>query len=309
MAALNCVWDIFEKYGYSRLSADKRVEIYKNCNEIGSLFYRQKSNEDIDLVIAGSRGEGIGLHFDCDIDRLFIQRSAMGFHSYPVTSDRKRFDAEFELDFDHAPSGYCQLRLMSIQEKIDPDSRNASFLQNIENSLNEQNGHKYLRNDRMLTSAMSHLKQEGWLERSFVYDVAKGPAQPYECKLPYTKFSLNFDDVLALQCSYPSIVNEWCDRQRHHGWPSSDVIEEVRRLDVLAVPVGETEDDVMQRRISLVLGELALVRSFNDTQLKVYGALKMLAKAVLKKSSENLSSYVMKKCYILDIREYRHSQF
>ncbi|XP_060561165.1 uncharacterized protein LOC132720936 [Ruditapes philippinarum] len=298
MAALNMsikhTFDALDKCGYSRPSANKRIQIMDNAGKMASLFYTKKTNEDIDLVIAGSRGEGIGRYFDCDLDRLFIQRSVMCYAAYPTPSTHVRYAAEFRLDFQNTSNGYCRLKLISKQSQTTSEAKNFAFLQNMETAIHIENGEAFLRNDKILTSAMQHLKRTGWLAQSVIYDVDDGPSKPYECRVPFSKYAFKIDNVLCFKCVHPTIIQEWCDRKREHDWPSSEIVEQVKGVDVLVVPVGETADEVLQWRISLVLAELVLAHSFNDVQLKVYGALKMLSKNVFRKSCDNMSSYMIK---------------
>ncbi|XP_060579147.1 uncharacterized protein LOC132736089 [Ruditapes philippinarum] len=299
MAALNMsikhTFDALDNCGYSRLSADKRIQIMENGGKMASLFYREKANEDIDLVIAGSRGEGIGFYFDCDLDRLFIQRSVMCYAAFPSASTQVRYAAEFWLDFENTPSGYCRLKLISKQPQTTPEAKNFAFVQNMETAIQIENGETFLRNDKILTSAMQHLDRTGWLARMCVYDVDVGPSKPYEVRIPFSKYAFKIDDVLGFKCVFPTIIQEWCDRIREHDWPSPGIVEQVKWVDVLVVPAGETGDEVLQWRISLVLAELVLARSFNDVPgLKFMAALKMRVRTCLRNPAITLSSYMIK---------------
>lgn len=100
-----------DKLGYSKSLAEKRVKLYKATAAGAYLVYKEKSNEDIDIVVAGSRGEGTGIYFGTDLDKLFIHRAVKCFEREQdvTTSDRNTIQLSF--DTEGVPSGYTKLVL------------------------------------------------------------------------------------------------------------------------------------------------------------------------------------------------------
>lgn len=160
-------------------------------------------------------------------------------------------------------------------------------------------GKSYLQNNYMLTKAMSRevIWKEGWLTRNLKFGKEyNGPSKPFVAKIPFTSVTVAVDDVLAFPSVCPNIVRNWVKRERTGGWPSEELIKEVEKTDVLVVPVGVKghPEENLQWRISFTLSELQFVWSLNDTQIKVYVLLKMIAKSQLKVISKKISSYVVK---------------
>ena len=105
------------------------------------------------------------------------------------------------------------------------------------------------------------------------------------------------DYVPAIACIHPEITNRWAHRERKYGWPPQDVVEKIRRMDVHIVPKGHKggPDRDREFRICYTLGEIKLMKSLNETQLKLYVLMKSLLKTVIDKAFPDvLSSYVMK---------------
>ncbi|XP_045161048.2 uncharacterized protein LOC123525952 [Mercenaria mercenaria] len=292
-------YDALEQLGYTKTMSEKRVKIYNAIAENSTLFCRRSKRKNIDVLILGSRGEGIGIWGNSDVDMLYVQRCVKCADSYTRSNTMANAPVLFQLEFENVESGYTMLRLMSIEY-----SRNdKQFIRNIQNALVQKNGYHYLRNDQVFTAAVDH-HREGIARQQFVFDDTTGPARKIICELPFLD-NLSVDRVLALPCSSPSIINDWCNRKRMCGWPSKDLLDKVKDLDVFVVPVGvrESVDEVLQWRISVTLAEQTLVHSFSDTQIKLYAALKMLTKHELHPVCENVSSYVVKNIIFWMIEE------
>lgn len=151
-----------------------------------------------------------------------------------------------------------------------------------------------------------------WHRQNFEFEDRSGPSRPFKIKLPLYHDRLSIDYVPAFPCSYPSI-EEWCDRHRPYDWPSQELIEYIRKSDdVYVVPAGRNdadENDVLQWRLSFTMSERALVRSFNDTQIKLYAVMKLLVKFHLKPVCDNITSYVVRNVVFWAIEETEAEQF
>ena len=87
------------------------------------------------------------------------------------------------------------------------------------------------------------------------------------------------DNVLAFRCeSWPKIANEWTHRRRKYSWPKPTLVTFITSKGCHYVPVGEYNSPYyhLEWRLSFVLSECVLVRSFNHVQFKVYCLLKLL---------------------------------
>ena len=92
------------------------------------------------------------------------------------------------------------------------------------------------------------------------------------------------DNVNAFHCKiFPLVANEWIHRKRKYSWPSPHIIQLVKKLGYHLVPIGDNTTMIhqFQWRISFVLQECLLVRTFNHVQMKVYGLLKKIKSEVL----------------------------
>ncbi|XP_045173860.2 uncharacterized protein LOC123535314 [Mercenaria mercenaria] len=290
-------FDALDKLGYAKSLSEKRIQMYEMISNSGTELIRRRTNEDVDVTVAGSRGEGMCVSCDSDADVLFIQRNVKCTDTFqtPFISD-ETIAVLFHLDFENVPIGYSKLRLMSSDNCQFVLRNNVEFLTNLIDALVERNGQKYLRNDKPTTLVFRH-DRIGWVKQQSVFDEVTGPARTLRIEMPMLpEVYVSLDCVLTFKCEYPSVVEDWCKRERKYSWPNKDLVERVKNLDVLVVPAGckGSPDEDLQWRISLTLAEQALVHSFNDIQIKLYAALKMLAKHELKPICENITSYILK---------------
>ncbi|KAH3733563.1 hypothetical protein DPMN_039992 [Dreissena polymorpha] len=91
---------------------------------------------------------------------------------------------------------------------------------------------------------------------------------------------LHFDNVYAIRCNCPSILQRWAVRPRH--WPSSVIVQKVVSLRAYVTPVGFRGSQYKDNewRICFNDGESEIVNNLNDIQAKVYVLLKMIVKDV-----------------------------
>ena len=118
--------------------------------------------------------------------------------------------------------------------------------------------------------------------------------------IKYTGFGTNSIDVLyAVKCDTKGCLDAWANRKRQHDWPSSSVIEEVLKMPVHIVPKGckGSKTRAIEFRLSYVFSEMALMRSLNETQSKLYSLLKLLVKStvgITERFQDILTSYCLK---------------
>lgn len=184
------------------------------------------------------------------------------------------------------PVGYVKLRLVALH-------RLCSFGRDVRDNLLQLNNSFYLGNS--LFSSMYRTWGKFFPNQKSVFFESTGPARLYKLEFPLG-IALHFDHIQAIPCEYRSVVDTWCRRDRKHNWPSAELIETIKALDVLVVPTGVSDslEEGLQWRISMTLAERVLVRSFNDHQIKLYAAMKMIVKQELKPLCNNITSYIVK---------------
>lgn len=285
------------KLGYSASLAEKRREIYDCIAKGSTLVYKAKSDENVRLMIGGSRGEGLGCFFDTDLDKVLIQKSVICLEKGEACSGTEIYCAKFELDTNEVPNGYARLRLREFNEN---SSEGDYFKSHIKSALVDKNGVRYLRNDDILTKGFSRetvWKTDGWITSRMKFSENKqGPSKPFSARIPFTNLSLMVDDVLAFPFRCVTLTRNWCERVRIREWPSSETIDNIKTLEAFVVPVGKKghAEERLLWRISFNLAERELIKSFSDIQIKTYVAVKMIFKHELKPICEKVTSYMAK---------------
>ena len=120
---------------------------------------------------------------------------------------------------------------------------------------------------------------------------ALAPTDKYRLKI--NSEGLTLDVVGAFPCFYPALILQWKERKRVYGWPNKDTINRVGNLPGHVVAKGSNLNEHLQFRISYTFGEIELVKSFNEVQLKLYVLLKKLLQ-LEPICSDIFTSYVIK---------------
>ena len=115
-------------------------------------------------------------------------------------------------------------------------------------------------------------------------------------------FTVDTDNVFGFECkSWPIVANEWLHRKRKYSWPTARVITLIKYQGCQFITISEFMATMgpFQWRVSFVLSEQFLVRTFNHIQFKVYGLLKLLKLELLSSyrdifSNELITSYHIK---------------
>ncbi|KAH3788691.1 hypothetical protein DPMN_166839 [Dreissena polymorpha] len=112
--------------------------------------------------------------------------------------------------------------------------------------------------------------------------------------LPQYFGPFKFDNVRAIRCYCPGILQKWASRARH--WPSPDIVEKVIAMGAFVTPIGckGSAHNHVKWRICFNTSETELVNNLNDTQVKIYVILKMIVNDVLKPQSKEITSYTLK---------------
>ena len=104
------------------------------------------------------------------------------------------------------------------------------------------------------------------------------------------------DLVFCFKYFCPALLRSWLRRPRQYNWPPQNILYDISQMEAYVVPVGCKDSDTYYQewRICFTKAEMHLVYSFNDTQIKQYIILKMVAKTVLKDICPEITSYVIK---------------
>ena len=117
---------------------------------------------------------------------------------------------------------------------------------------------------------------------------------------------ISCDIVTALQCdAWPQVATEWLTRRRKYEWPSSDLIQKMEMYGFIVVPASNPQSDekLLQWRLSFSRQERLLVVHFNSVQMKCYVLLKVIKIKINNEiGKETLTSYHCKTCmfYMLE---------
>ncbi|KAK3602367.1 hypothetical protein CHS0354_011201 [Potamilus streckersoni] len=110
------------------------------------------------------------------------------------------------------------------------------------------------------------------------------------------------DNVHAIRCArWPNEAHEWFQRRRPQGWPGSHHLQKARKDGCFAVAVGHpySHESDLEWRLSFSFSERELIRSFEDTVMKVYVLLKMIKKTYIEPVlGDAFSSYHCKVCML-----------
>ena len=134
--------------------------------------------------------------------------------------------------------------------------------------------------------------------RNIAEHFQNGPCASFVSKSNIGPWTWDTDVAYAIKCtSWPSDAEEWFARSRQNGWPSGEILDKIRKLDCHVVATGNPPSPSrnVEWRISFMLTERELVRSFNEMQLKCFSLLKTILRSKISPSfPDHLSSYHMK---------------
>ncbi|XP_052263848.1 uncharacterized protein LOC127866987 isoform X2 [Dreissena polymorpha] len=257
--------------GYGPELRHRRRECYRENDR----RYNERWGTDFchDRIIVGSKAEGLSRCFESDWDILHVFNFAECLEAGCDVNSIPENIPVFRMDTDICYPGHSILLL----ERGLP-----LFL--LSALQNYGQGKLILSSDALLNipSITSRILPGP------IYNDRAGPSLP----LPFGNTTI--DTVLALRCHCPSILQRWAARSRH--WPPTNVVEKVVSMGAFLTPVGfkESKNKNIEWRICFNTGETELMINLNDTQMKLYVLLKMIAKDVLKPRHKEVTSYMMK---------------
>ncbi|XP_052766375.1 uncharacterized protein LOC128207473 [Mya arenaria] len=301
--------------GYSEQHIQERIHDMDKSSIARSLSAQKiQKRDDIDRIFVGSQREGIGFTFVSDLDVIQIYHFVQCLENIEVKDENK---IAFYRETQSCSPGHYLLQL------VHKGSNNKNF-QFLEHAIIKRNGRIYLSSDLFMEENDDMFaKAEGHIGRNTVYLDRKGPSLPkfvtqsHIEKILFKMMSMpadadhTIDYVRGFPCSAYNLLKSWESRKREHEWPSLAIIKHVPSLPCFLVPVGQkrTKNQDIQWRVCFTLGELTLVRSFNNTHTKTYVVLKQIGKQILKPISQQITSFVMKNIVLWEAEKRPLEQF
>ncbi|VDH99862.1 Hypothetical predicted protein [Mytilus galloprovincialis] len=199
------------------------------------------------------------------------------------------------LDFQNTIPGYVNIQLQ------------------VNNSNMIQHKHACSKNSKLLTNVHYEQLIQKVLIPDWRSDIL-GPFWMSHDSCPSTICG-SYHFLSSYRChSWPIIAAKWITRCRKYQWPSTELIEDIVRENVLLAPIGSKFDDEKDNsyewKISFEIAEEMLVYSFNHTQLLCYALLKYTLKDEIHKKIQGLMcSYFMKTVLFWMIEESQISEW
>lgn len=133
----------------------------------------------------------------------------------------------------------------------------------------------------------------------------RGPSTPF--RLRGTDVKIDHTFAILYNCS--ALLRKWALART--TWPPKEVIEKVRSLPALLVPVGQkgSKDEDLQWRICFNFAEKTLVYSLNLAQYHLYIVLKILKCELLKEICPDISSFALKNIVFLLVESLPETSF
>ncbi|KAL3872303.1 hypothetical protein ACJMK2_040236 [Sinanodonta woodiana] len=279
------VSNILDVIGYSQEDRDRKVMVATACECFVIITECLNLQSKVFQYLLGSRGEGsTGPGQNSDHDLLTVHGGKL------LVTDLIDVQPDMEnllmVHDDHTHPGYVKLQLIEIL----PDSTPAPV-------FHQQDGYQRVdSHDRtVLSNKVLSILAPG--------SIFAGPA----IRTVYDLKDQCSDYVLAYHCTrWPSEALEWVQRRsRLQGWPASNHLQNAMKDGCFAVAIGHphSHESDLEWRLSFSFTERELIRSFEDTVMKVYVLLKMIKKTYIEPVlGDAFSSYHCKVC-MLWVRE------
>ncbi|XP_052263834.1 uncharacterized protein LOC127866978 isoform X2 [Dreissena polymorpha] len=265
--------NIMNILGYGPEIRQKRREHFI---ERDRLLNTRREDFSCTSITAGSKAEGLTRLFESDNDTILVLPYVVCLENCFDQSNIPCHFTILEMNFQNTSAGYCRVLL----ERLAPVGVSA-----ISDSLCENERGKPILSSSLFVEA--EFRDASRVSGTVIHQRA-GPS------LPWSNGAYKADSVYAIRCHCPNILQTWANRTRH--WPPSDIVEKVVAMGAFVTPIGfkRSEHNHVEWRICFNTGETELVNNLNDTQIKLYMLLKMIAKDILKPQKKEITSYTMK---------------
>ncbi|KAH3734097.1 hypothetical protein DPMN_040537 [Dreissena polymorpha] len=266
------VCHIMTLLGYGEEIRRRRIEKFRECD---MLWNAESINRH--LITVGSKAEGLTSLRESDYDQLHVLNKVLCVET-GVDINIIPDDIEVcRMDTRDVYPGHC--KMLPLPERLNYTRTNV--FNNV--VCRDEQGNNMISSGLFLDK-MSKFRGEG-----------VGPLKRAGPSLPrWDDKGLKFDQVFAVNCLCPSILQRWAQRVRL--WPPAEVVQKVVSLGSVVTPVGfkGSKNNEFEWRICFNMGETELVHNLNITQAKVYVILKMIVKEVLKPNNKEITTFVMK---------------
>ena len=257
-------------------------------------------NDQMEIIRSGGAAEGIRTR-GSDVDQMYVDK-----RTKVVTEIPKYFVDDMQMSVvrlirsPDMPPGYVKLIVLT------PHTPWA----HIRECTKQVSGEYFLSSVAFLT----------WHQKRNESGVRHGP-----CVMQTTQFGLDHDMAFCLEFkSWPESANEWIHRRRSYGWPSREIISEIKSKGCHLMAIGSKTrnvensfsssnadepnwiEDPFQWRMSFSMAEKILVYDFNNTQFLAYGILKLLNQELFSRDpniKRCLCSYFLKTALFWTIEE------
>ena len=266
------------------VGTEEMVKIRKENCRIYDMIYSCIEKEN--RYFTGSKAEGLDLP-GSDYDYMYDINDSNNIRVIQTMQDA--FGSPIEnilyLCTDNVPVGFAMLR-------YNTHFRNLKLLRTSQYI----NGVLYFSSSQYVRYMFSALKSKTSKETFAI----QGPSVEHWSE--YYDTSKSGDDrVFSIHCPlWPSGAEEWVNRARQCGWPTSRDIESITSFGYHLVPIGHSLSPLkdIEWRISFSWAERTLVWSFNHVQMQLYATMKIILKEFInvKISPESrvLCSYFIK---------------
>ncbi|XP_045173274.2 uncharacterized protein LOC123534880 [Mercenaria mercenaria] len=283
-----------DTFGYSHDIKNARVytmeKLAESLSKQATSKLRLITNSDIRLTsyIVGSRSEGVTNMFQSDFDVMSVLNEFVCVD----TPCEERNLCVFKPEYKNSPPGYVRLiakftEFNDLTPGIYISEQNEMYFSSV--SLTKLLLNTHILRDNILPT------------HPLIQNVVRSSVGPSINKT----FDLSFagwnskpenDSVFAIYMYTSNISKRWSSGAGRNGWPSQELVNEITSIEGFLVPVGEkeSENELLEWRISYVTTEKKLLCSLNSTQNKLYALLKMISKEVIKPNQSGISSYMMK---------------
>ena len=240
-------------------------------------------------MFSGSSAEGVSLP-DSDIDVMYWRKHHIVLQDKTQLPSRCNKPNILLMRPSHQSLGFTRLECLSPQN-ASPD---------VNFSLEYNGGRRYFSSRKYTEYNLLHSAGD---------DSINGP-----CIRSLSLLGGEQDCAHCLRCHFwPDDAYEYITRDRPHGWPPEPMIQQLLSDGIHLVPIGsrrktgsgDWEHDPLEWRFSFSMAETTLIHSFNASQLRIYGLLKVILNEILKKRVPDnaLCSYFMKTTVLWTIEE------
>ena len=261
----------------------KEMELWELMNrDMEKALGSGEGRTGLDFLISGSRAEGLrldtawGLHSDLDI--MVILPSWTTCHN-SCRNSRGTDGHVWTLDVQNAPPGYTRIKATGKMDDL-------------------------ISNDNFVTS-----KLQDWSQHlRSIHGLNLGKAEPHgpALRTQFDSFQLDYVPTLVFHTELPEI-STWIERERFSNWPPENVINCMKNLPTLVVPVGHHRSLEPQKewRISYSQAEMGLCRTISGVARSAYTRFKNLIKNELYHNGlSGITSYHLKTTLLWVLEEH-----